>query len=125
MPYPKLRDFDPNTPKIARREFRVAGHQFTPGEPFPWRRMALPIRRVRQMFESGRIEDAKAVVFAEPDPAPSATKSPEDFDEVEAQDGDLPDNMKELRFLAEIEGAPLKRSIAAQKRAILDNRAHG
>jgi len=43
--------FDPQKPLVAVRSFTSGGHRFKPGNAFPWKRLSVSQRRVRQMFE--------------------------------------------------------------------------
>lgn len=124
--YPRPREFDPKTPKVARRPFRIAGRQFQPEEPFPWHLMGISTRRVMQMFMAGKVKDAGPQIATAPvTPGPEPVSEPPKPIPAPEADDDLPDNMGELRFIAELEGAPIKRSKAEQKAAILEHRANG
>ncbi len=39
----------------ARRPFAFNGRKYNVGDAFPWRRITCPVRRVRQMYESGHL----------------------------------------------------------------------
>lgn len=135
------RAFDPKRPLVARRHLVAAGRHFKIGDPFDWRRMSVDQRRVRQLFDAGKLmhtdEDAPAPeaklapepVKAEAAPAappaevsapPAPAPEPEDD---EPQDDLTGLDIKELRNVAYAEGAPTRRSQAAQRAAIRENRA--
>jgi len=142
------RIFDPSRPLVVRRFFAAAGRHFNPGDPFDWRRYAVDQRRVRLMFEAGKLmhpeptfaEHARlsqpvievAAVGAILSPAPSieqemqdediaATSTPLD-DAVLIDDGLDALNMRELRDIAAAEGAPTRLRRADQREAIREHR---
>lgn len=125
--YPQPREFDARTPKAVRRPFRFAGRDYSPGEPFPWKRIGATTRQVQQLYLVGKLKDVDAPEEVEASKATiietEAPKKPIDPPVIETDD--LPDNMSELRFIAELEGAPIKRSKTEQKAAILEHRADG
>lgn len=139
------RAFDPKRPLVARRHLVAAGRHFKIGDPFDWRRMSVDQRRVRQLFDAGKLmhtdedapepapepvkaEAAPAAMPAEapapvpPAPAPEPEPEPEPEDD-EPQDDLTGLDIKELRNVAYAEGAPTRRSQAAQRAAIRENRA--
>jgi hypothetical protein len=146
MPEPAL---DLNKPLVVRRFFVAAGRHLNPGDPFEWRRWAIDQRRVRQLFDAGKIMHGTATLAsAEPvTPAPSApSTAPSITQEVQDDDihhvavtapatdeppataeqvtGDGLDDlgMKELREIASQENAPFRVSREAQREAIRDAR---
>jgi hypothetical protein len=136
------RAFDPARPVQARRFFVAAGRHFNPGDTFDWKRMAVAQRRVRQLFDAGKLMHGEAVVT----PAPTIEQEIEDMDilttaaapvdplppEGEHDEADTPApppvddldglNMKELRVIAEAEDAPTRVSREAQREAIREHR---
>lgn len=135
--YPLPRQFDPKKPLEVRVWFRWAGRDYEPGQPFDWRSKGISVRRVRQMFDSGKvkeapfdIEDAVDEPVEEPaDEAPETVEDPADeasetvdFD-LDFSDGlDEIYSLKDLKQIAESEGAPTKRSIKEQRDAIREHR---
>ncbi len=122
--YPLPRQFDPKKPLEVRVWFRWAGRDYEPGQPFDWRSKGISVRRVRQMFDAGKIKDAQFdiedVADETPDPV-DETPDPVDFDLDFADGLDEIYNLKDLKKIAESEGAPTKRGIKEQRDAI---RAH-
>ena len=141
------RVFDPTKPLIVRRFFAGAGRHWNPGDHFPWRQLAVDARRVRLMFEAGKLihpeasEDALIEVGAVGaiTPAPSIAQGMQDEDAhhvavtASAADTSAPTTeqvtdelddlgMKELRAIAEAEGAPTRVSRAEQRAAIREHR---
>ena len=129
------RVFDPAKPLIVRRFFAGAGRHWNPGDHFPWRQLAVNARRVRLMFEAGKLmhpeasEDALIEVGAVGaiTPAPSIAQGMQDEDihhvAVAPVTDELDDlGMKELRAIAEAEGAPTRVSRADQRQAIREHR---
>ena len=130
------RSFQPSVPVVARRFFVAAGRHYTPGDVFDWKRLSVDVRRVRLLFEAGKLmhpEDATAdtpeIKDAEP-AAPTIQEEMENEDILAAaaetpaeQADDLDDlNMKELRAIAEEEGAPFRVSREDQRAAIREHR---
>lgn len=134
------RPFDPTKPVYARRFFVAAGRHYEPGTPFDWQRLSVSQRRVFLLYEAGKLtheadsEAPKAEPITGPKPDvvldPSQEPAPdgEMFEAViapepEAPTDDLEDlNMKELRAIAEEEGAPYRTSRDAQRQAIREHR---
>jgi hypothetical protein len=134
------RPFDPTKPVYARRFFVAAGRHYEPGTLFDWQRLSVAQRRVFLLYEAGKLtheagtEAPKAEAIPEPKPAvvlePSQEPAPdgEMFEavvepEAPAPADDLEDlNMKELRAIAEAEGAPYRTSRDAQRQAIREHR---
>lgn len=141
--------FDPTKPVYARRFFVAAGRHYEPGTLFDWQRLSVAQRRVFLLFEAGKLtHDAPGVEApkAEPikGPKPNVALDPSqepapDGEMFEATVGDtgramqpveepgpvdeLDDmNMKELRAVAEEEGAPYRTSRDAQRQAIREHR---
>jgi len=140
------RKFDPAQPVIARKYFTANGRKYSPGMDFPWRKDAISQRRVMQMFDAGKItHEGKMMVESAPKEPEVIVEdkitperineevTPERIDEelpdpgdhwhyVDEDDLDAIDDMKELRIIADAEGAPYKVSKADQRQAIRDNR---
>jgi hypothetical protein len=145
MAFPPERTFDPAKPVVARRFFVAAGRHFNPGDVFDWRRSSVDQRRVRLLFDAGKLMHpetpalsigAKAAVTTA---APSIAVETQDDDihhiavTTAAQDDqpaateqvtdELDDlGMKELREIAQAENAPFRVSREAQREAIRENR---
>jgi hypothetical protein len=129
------RSFQPNEPVVARRFFVAAGRHYTPGDVFDWKRLAVDARRVRLLFEAGKLMHPEGEVVPEPEvvltPAPAIEQEVQDEDilavaaetPADTEDDGLDDlNMKELREIADAEGAPFRVSREAQRDAIRENR---
>lgn len=132
------RAFDPRRPLVARRHLVAAGRHFKIGDPFDWRRMAVDQRRVRQLFDAGKLmhtDEAAPAPEPAPEPAkvettpvaeapapvsPASTPGPE---KDEPEDDLTGLDIKELRNIAYAEGAPTRRSQVAQRAAIRENRS--
>jgi hypothetical protein len=137
------RKFDPSKPVYARKAFTANGNKIAGGQQFDWKKLAVAQRRVLQMFEAGYLyhADSKPVnVTVEDKTAVKPTPEPVDVtfkDKIEelaemgqewdaepvGDDLDAIDDMKELRAIADAEGAPYKVSKKDQRQAIRDNRA--
>jgi len=146
------RPYDPNRPLVVRRFFVAGGRHFSPGDTFDRRKVLVTPRRLRQLFDAGKlVHMADGGGVAGPGPAPLmgevvsgsfmpltplAPLQQEIQDEdvlaiagtplpepvAEIQD-DLTDlNMKDLRAIAEAENAPTRTSRADQRAAIRENR---
>ena len=137
------RKFDPSKPIYARKAFTANGNKIAGGQQFDWKKLAVAQRRVLQMFEAGYLyhADSKPVnVTVEDKTTVKPTPEPVDVtfkDKIEeladmgqewdaepvGYDLDAIDDMKELRAIADAEGAPYKVSKKDQRQAIRDNRA--
>ena len=137
------RKFDPSKPIYARKAFTANGNKIAGGHQFDWKKLAVAQRRVLQMFEAGYLyhADSKPVnVTVEDKTTVKPTPEPVDVtfkDKIEeladmgqewdaepvGDDLDAIDDMKELRAIADAEGAPYKVSKKDQRQAIRDNRA--
>lgn len=122
--YPLPRDFNPRRPLEVRHGFRFAGREYTPGDNFNWRQAGIQMRRVRQLFEAGKLKEAEFDMEDLVAPEPEPTPEPDPFEDFNFPDG-LDDiyNMKDLKEIADREGAPTKRSIMEQRDAIRMHRA--
>jgi hypothetical protein len=137
------RVFDPSKPLYVRRFFAGAGRHWNPGDEFPWRRLAMDARRVRLLFEAGKLTHDGASFSAEADWTGMQSADQAAYVEpapvsVEMQDEDIhhaavtapasePDglddlNMVELRAIAAAEGAPTRVSRSDQREAIREHR---
>ena len=137
------RKFDPSKPIYARKAFTANGNKVAGGQQFDWKKLAVAQRRVLQMFEAGylyhadnkpvnvTVEDKTTVKLA-PEPVDVTFKDKieeladmgQEWDaEPVGDDLDAIDDMKELRAIADAEGAPYKVSKKDQRQAIRDNRA--
>lgn len=136
------RSFDPNRPVKVRRFFVAAGRHWRPGSLFPWQKLAIAQRRVKLLFDAGKLMHAEDQAPTYPQtPAPTIKHELEDFDILTAaatpvtedapeQEAETPEptdelddlNMKELRAIADEEGAPTRVSREAQREAIREHR---
>ena len=133
------RPFDPTQPVYARRFFVAAGRHYNPGDRFDWQRLSVAQRRVFLLFEAGKLThdagtEAPAPKAEKPTPAPKPVEQEVQDDEIlaaaaepapepEAPTDELDDmNMKQLRAIAEDEGAPYRTSRDAQRQAIREHR---
>lgn len=121
-----IQEFDPSRPLVARKKFTANGRTFKPQDEFPWQRMAVALRRARQMFDAGLVRHD----VVEPSRgesrqgmAESTLDSTEKHSEIESlPDIDSIDKLADLKDIAEAEGAPTGfRSKKEQREAI---RAH-
>lgn len=113
MARPVSREFDVAKPTIVRRKFIAGGRHYVAGDTFDWRRLSLTARKAKQMFDSGHIGHDAATVKKSLSVETAAAAS----DELDAIE-----DMKELRAIADAEGAGYKVSKADQRQAIRDNR---
>ena len=133
------RKFDPARPVFARKYFTANGRKYAPGTPLDWRSASISQRRVAQMFDAGKLIHNDKMDVIERVNAPEVTVedkySPDAINEeynpeaipTEAweywsDELDAIDDMKELRRIADSEGAPYKVSKADQRQAIRDHR---
>ena len=133
------RPFDPTKPVYARRFFVAAGRHYEPGTLFDWQRLAVAQRRVFLLYEAGKLTheaDANAEMPKAETPKPAPVKEPKPVEqevqdegiltaavEPEAPTDELDDmTMKELRAIAEEEGAPYRTSRELQRQAIREHR---
>jgi hypothetical protein len=117
------REFDPTRPTYARRKFIANGRRYAAGDLFDWRQVALSIRKAKQMFDSGHLGHQDKAPASAPVVEPVAVAAPVVEPAVAPVDDlDAIDDMKELRLIADAEGAPYKVSKADQRQAIRDNR---
>lgn len=136
--------FDPTKPVMARRFFVAAGRHFNPGDVFDWKRSSVDQRRVRMLFDAGKLYHPEPTVTANTQPVetPAAPIVAEEAP-IEAEihddnvhhaastaeaastveDDGLEDlGMKELRAIAVEENAPFRVSREAQRDAIREAR---
>jgi hypothetical protein len=136
------RNFDPAKPVLARRFFVAAGRHYNPGDTFDWKRLSVDQRRVKLLFDAGKLLHPDTP-FASPAPASAsapaiaqemqdedvhrsavtATAADEQPAPAEQVDDGLDDlDMKALRAIADAENAPLRVSRDLQRKAIRENR---
>jgi len=137
------REFNPAAPVYVRRFFVAAGRHWNPGDVFDWQRLSVAQRRVKQLFDAGKLmhpeempksdwaglqarESAAPAPTPEPTPAPTIETGVEDEGILAAAAEPIDElddlTMPELRAIAEAEGAPTRVSRAAQREAIRENR---
>ena len=121
------RKFDPARPVFARKYFTANGRKYVPGTPLDWRSASISQRRVAQMFDAGKLIHNDKMDVIERVNAPEVTVEDNpleslDYYDAETDDLDAIDDMKELRRIADSEGAPYKGSKADQRQAIRDHR---
>lgn len=118
MPRIVSREFDQARPTYARRAFIANGRRYKSGDLFDWRHIALNVRKAKQLFDSGHLghrnDDKPIEVEVEDNEILAAAVGGDELDAI--------DDMKELRVIADAEGAPYKVSKADQRQAIRDNR---
>lgn len=142
------RIFDSSAPLVVRRFFVAAGRHWEPGDVFDWRRLSVAHRRVRQLFDAGKLmhmsdggevfgpgdiplmgekpsEQTRLVSDLQPNTpvntdAQGAAAPLPPADEPEDDLDDL--DMRQLRAIAEEIGAPTRVSRAAQREAIREIR---
>jgi hypothetical protein len=141
------RTFDPTKSTIVRRFFVGAGRHYNPGEVFDWRRLSVDQRRVRLLFEAGKlmhpdgatppVEEPLIEVGAVGAVLPTIAQEMQDEDihhvavtTTPVYDAETPVvddldglNMRELRAIAEAEGATTRLRRDDQRQAIRDHRA--
>jgi hypothetical protein len=151
MPLQPERIFDPARPVFVRRFLVAAGRHLNPGDAFSWRQWALNERRVRQLFDAGKLthdapQRADLAGLQARDMAAAAPLTPAPTVEQETQDDDIHHvavttpaadpqpaatvesdgldelTMAELRQIAAEENAPLRASKSAQRDAIRETR---
>ena len=132
------RPFDPTQPVYARRFFVAAGRHYNPGDHFDWQRLSVAHRRVFLLYEAGKLtHEAGTEAPKAETPKPAPAPEPKTI-EQEVQDEDIlaaviePEaapadeledmTMKELRAIAEEEGAPYRTSRELQRQAIREYR---
>jgi hypothetical protein len=117
------REFDPTRPTYARRKFIANGRRYASGDLFDWRRVSLTERKAKQMFDSGHLgHQDNAPAPAPVVETPVILKAINEPADTPVDDLDAIDDMKELRLIADAEGAPYKVSKTDQRQAIRDNR---
>lgn len=137
-------EFNPAVPVLVRRFFVAAGRHWSPGDLFTWQRLAVDQRRVKQLFDAGKLmHPAQGGVVAAPVqmplmgevPTESTIQTEIENDEIlaNAASGTAPTSdepvddltdlgMKELRAIAEEINAPSRVSREAQREAIRETR---
>ena len=121
------RKFDPAQPVFARKYFTANGRKYAPGAPLDWRSASISQRRVAQMFDAGKLIHNDKMDVIERVNAPEVTVEDNPLESLDYYDAgdelDAIDDMKELRRIADSEGAPYKVSKADQRQAIRDHRS--
>ncbi len=74
MPRLIERTFNPSVPVVVRRMFVAAGRHWNPGDVFDWPRLAIAQRRVRQLFDNGKLMHPE--VAASPLPSAPVVEEP-------------------------------------------------
>lgn len=116
------RVFDPEHPVYCRRPFIASGRHYKHGDHFDWTRRGVARRRVQQLFEAGKLmhlhkeparvdDNTRTVATAD---GPMQVQKPDALDDI--------NDMKELRRIADDEGAPYKVSKVEQRKAIRQHR---
>ena len=139
-------EFNPAVPVLVRRFFVAAGRHWNPGDVFTWQRLAVAQRRVKQLFDAGKLmHPAQGGTVAAPAQTPLMGEKPSEqtvqteiendeilanaADTAAADDeivDDLTDlNMKELRAIALEIDAPSRVNRKAQREAIRERRRNG
>jgi len=116
--------FDPSKPLYVRRVLKANGQKFNKGDRFPWDRMAVSERRVRLMFNSGKLTHGNEEK-SEQKRSNNTTTVPTDTGPVEVQKPDDLDDinyLNELQEIAKNEGAPLVQSKSIQRKKIREHR---
>ena len=116
--------FDPSKPVYVRRALNANGRKFKPGDPFEWGQMAVSRRRVKLMFDAGKLRHAAEDVPAKSklsntksvmtETGPVSVQKPDDLDDI--------NDMSRLRSIAENEGAKVATSKALQRKYIREHR---
>lgn len=125
MPRPtELEPFNPSKPVLVRRPFIGSGRHYSPGEVFDWKRLSVDQRRVRLLFESGKLmHEAPMEVRSPTGPASTPQAPVADAPQLPVPDDlEAIDDIKELRRIADEIGAPYKVSKADQRQAIREAR---
>jgi hypothetical protein len=138
MPLVPERVFDPTKPVVARRFFVAAGRHFNPGDVFDWKRSSVDQRRVRLLFDAGKIMHPEPTLKVSGTAALPISIEVQDDDihhiavtaaaaneqpTAPVEDDGLHDlGMKELRGIAAVENAPFRVSREAQRDAIREAR---
>lgn len=133
------RNFDPKKQLLVRRAFSAAGRTFQAGDDFNWKRLAINMRRVKQMFDAGHLMHTDEDLVSDDDKeTESVDNAQADVQNQTDQQGDggdpltaTPDNsdldvdsLVVLQAIATREGAALKSTKAAQRQSIIENRAN-
>jgi hypothetical protein len=57
------KEFDPTKPVYARRQFVANGRTYKPGDAFDWKRNAIVVRKVRQLYDAGKVFHGDEIGF--------------------------------------------------------------
>lgn len=110
-----VREFSKGKTAYARKKFTANGHEFLPGQEFPWRRMAVTVRKAKAMFDAGLLMHKGGEVVQ---PMAVDTTDAVAVGAVGGYDLDAIDDMGDLRKIADEIGAPYKRSKDEQREVI-------
>lgn len=119
------RRFDAKRPVYVSKSFKGNGRNWQPGQYFDWHRMAISQRRVRQMFDAGKLKHDESDFEEQRVDNPGTQKVHTEVGPVEVQTPDELDDiedMKELRDIANREGAKTTTSKTLQRKYIRENR---
>ena len=78
MPNLTRQPFDPSKKKLlVRRDFRAGGRMLRHGSVFPWKRLGVTPRRLRQLYEAGFLHyEEEKKPEPEPEPETPVEESP-------------------------------------------------
>lgn len=110
-----VREFSKGKTAYARKKFTANGREFLPGQEFPWRRLAVTVRKAKSMFDAGLLMHKDGEIV-QPMAVDTGSAEP-----VGGYDLDAIDDMGDLRAIADEIGAPYKRSKDEQRQAIRDH----
>lgn len=121
------RSFDSSKPVYVRKPFTANGHPMGVGQRFAWHQMAVSQRRVRQLFDMGKLRHDDGDMQSEEwsrqtgthrtvhtEHGPVHVQTPDELDDIT--------DMRELRAIAEREGARTTTSKTVQRKLIRENR---
>jgi len=123
------RNFDPSRTVYVRKAFNGSGRHYQPNDVFNWKRLKVSQRRVRQLFDAGRLKHDEQEVQQDQradkpkskridtEDGPVSVQTPDELDDIS--------DMKELQRIAREEGAKTTTSKTLQRKHIRDNREGG
>jgi hypothetical protein len=120
------RTFDPSRPVVVRRALHANGRKYKVGDAFDWKHMAINPRRVRLMFNAGKLTHTADSAPKEQQPSAPSKSVATEAGPVQVQKPDELDDindMSKLREIAEAEGARTTTSKALQRKYIREHRA--
>lgn len=124
------REFNASVPVVVRRFFVANGRHWDVGAEFNWRQLAVERRRVKQLFDAGKlmhpVEGAMVQPVTPTEPIETETETADEgvvhATPAEPQD-DLDDlDMKQLREIADSLEVPYRVSREAQRDSIREAR---